>query len=252
MLARQRQTEIVRRLRSEGTVSVNDLARSLGVTCSTIRRDLALLGDRGTVQRVHGGAALRDDADDELPFSVVVTADAREKDAVGAAAAHLVNDGEVVLLDIGTTAMSLARHLRGRRITVATSSLAVVDALRDDAAVDLLLLGGVVRRAYLSMVGVLTEDALTQIHADRAFLGTSGIRSDGRVLDSTRVEVPIKRAMIRAADQVVLLADRHKFPGTGALRVCDMADIDVLVTNEGADEPTLRTCARAGVEVRFG
>jgi DeoR/GlpR family transcriptional regulator of sugar metabolism len=252
MLAHQRQSEIVRRLRSEGTVAVTDLARALGVTSSTIRRDLARLDDRGSVHRVHGGAARRDDADDDLPFSVVLAADAPEKDAVAARAAELVRDDEVVLLDIGTTAMSLARHRRGRRATVATSSLAVFDVLRDDTAVDLLLLGGMVRRAYRSMVGVLTEDALSQVRADRAFLGTSGVRPDGRVLDSTRVEVPVKRAMIRAADQVVLLADRQKFPGTGALRVCDMADIDVLVTNEGADEATLRVCRRQGVEVRVG
>ncbi len=251
MLPHQRQSEIVRRLRAEGTVAVGDLARELGVTSSTIRRDLAHLDDQGSVQRVHGGAALRDDADLGMPFSVVLAADAEDKEAVARAAAAEVSDGEVVLLDIGTTAMSLAQHLRGRSITVATSSLAVLDVLRDDPAVDLIVLGGMVRRAYRSLVGVLTEDALAQVRADHAFLGTSGVRPDGRVLDSTRVEVPVKRAMIRAADRVVLLADRHKFPGTGALRVCDVGDLDLLVTNDGADEATLRTCARAGVEVRL-
>lgn len=250
MLPYQRQSEIVRRLRTEGTVAVPDLAHALGVTSSTIRRDLAHLDGQGSVHRVHGGAALRDDADLELPFSVVATADANDKDAVARAAAAEVVDGQVVLLDIGTTAMSLAGHLRGRSITVVTSSLAVFDMLREDPAVDLILLGGTVRRAYQSMVGVLTEDALAQVRVDHAFLGTSGVRPDGQVLDSTKVEVPVKRAMIRAADRVVLLADRHKFPGTGALRVCDITDIDLLVTNKGADEATLRTCARAGVEVR--
>lgn len=250
MLPHQRQSEIVRWLRTEGTVAVNDLADALGVTSSTIRRDLAYLDGQGSVQRVHGGAALRDDADLDLPFSVVVTTDAEDKDAVARAAATEVVDGEVVLLDIGTTAMSLAGHLRGRSLTVVTSSLAVFDVLRDDPAVDLILLGGMVRRAYRSMAGVLTQDALAQVRADHAFLGTSGVQPDGRVLESTRVEVPVKRAMIRAADRVVLLADRHKFPGTGVLRVCDITDIDLLITNTGANEATLRTCAQAGVEVR--
>lgn len=251
MLPHQRHVEILRRLRNEGTVAVSELARAMGVTTSTIRRDLAQLEDRGSVQRVHGGASLCDDADEDRPFAVVLMSDAAEKEAVAAEAAELVSDGEVVLLDIGTTAMSLAMHLRGRRITVATSSLAVFDVLRDDPAVDLLLLGGVVRRTYLSLVGVLTEDALAQVRADHAFLGTSGVLEDGGVLDSTRVEVPVKRKMIHAANQVVLLADRHKFPGTGALRVCNVRDINILVTNKGADAATMRTCADAGVEVIY-
>jgi DeoR/GlpR family transcriptional regulator of sugar metabolism len=251
MLPHQRHVEIVRRLRGEGVVAVHELAAALGVTASTVRRDLARLDERGSVRRVHGGACLPDDADDDRPFEVVMRSDAPDKDAVARAAAELVADHEVVLLDIGTTAASLARRLRGRQITVAPSSLAVLDVLRDDPVVELMLLGGMVRRPYLSMVGVLTEDALAQVRADRAFLGTSGVRDDGAVLDSTSVEVPVKRAMMRAAEQVVLLADRHKFPGTGALRVCDVGDIDVLVTNEGADERSLRACARAGVEVRL-
>lgn len=251
MLPHQRHVEIVRRLRGEGVVAVSDLAVALGVTSSTIRRDLAQLDERGSVRRVHGGACLPEDADEDRPFEVVLQSDAPDKDAVARAAAALVADHEVVLLDIGTTAAGLARHLRGRPITVATSSLAVLDVLRDDPVVELMLLGGFVRRTYLSMVGVLTEDALAQVRVDHAFLGTSGVREDGTVLDSTSVEVPVKRAMMRAADNVVLLADRHKFPGTGTLRVCDIDDIDVLVSNAGVDQRTLRACARAGVEVRL-
>jgi len=130
-----------------------------------------------------------------------------------------------------------------------TASLAVLDVLRDAPSVDLILLGGLVRRAYLSLVGVLTEDALRAVHADLAFLGASGVRADGEVLDTTLVEVPVKRALIKAADRSVLLAGRHKFPGTGALRVCGIADLSVLVTNGGADAATLRTCGDLGVEV---
>jgi DeoR/GlpR family transcriptional regulator of sugar metabolism len=106
-----------------------------------------------------------------------------------------------------------------------------------------------VRRTYHSLVGVLTEAALSQVVADRVFLGASGVRPDGQLVDTTLAEVPLKRAMIAAAGQVVLLVDRHKFPGTGALRVCGPEDIDVIVTNEGADATTLRNCAAAGAEV---
>ncbi len=239
----------MRRVRLSGATSVHDLARQLGVSPSTIRRDLEVLDRDGTLRRVRGGALAGADPDPDMPFAQVAGIHESDKEAVAVAAARLVHEGEVVLLDIGTTTMRLARQLRGRKVTVVTSSLAVLDVLRADPAVELLLLGGMVRRPYHSLVGVLTEEALRQVVADRVFLGTSGVRRDGQVVDTTLAEVPIKRAMIAAAGQVVLLADRHKFPGTGALRVCGPEDIDVVVTNEGADDSTLRACAAAGTEV---
>lgn len=252
MLPAQRHAEILRLLRTSGANDVADLASRLGVSPSTIRRDLGWLSKRGHLRRVHGGATIRDDADERRPFSQVLGTDAGDKDRVGALAADLVADGDVVLLDIGTTTMQLACHLRGRQITVITSSLAVLNVLHDDPEVELVLLGGVVRQAYLSLVGALTEASLREVRATHAFLGTSGVRPDGMVLDSTQVEVPVKRAMMAAADRVVLLADRHKFPGTGALKVCDAADLDLLVTNLGADAATLARFERAGVQVRCG
>jgi len=249
----QRHLDIVHRLRTEGASSVDELARLLQVSEATIRRDLQRLDAAGQITRVHGGAVapahgIRD-ADLERPFADVATVDLADKRAVARRAASLITDGDVLLLDIGTTTQLLARELRGRRVTVMTASLAVLDVLRDAAGVELILLGGLVRPAYHSLVGVLTEDALRAVHADLAFLGASGVRADGEVLDTTLVEVPVKRALIKAADRSVLVADRHKLPGTGTLRVCGIADLDVLVTNPGADPATLKACSDRGVEV---
>lgn len=171
------------------------------------------------------------------------------KDALAAWCAELVKDGETLLLDIGTTAHRVARHLHGRSLTVITSNLAVYEELQDDKGIQLILLGGVVRRDYRSLVGFLTEDNLRQIHADRLFLGTSGVRPDGQVLDTTAVEVPVKRAMIAASAQVVLVADAGKFPGTGMARVCGPEELDVVVTNSEADAKTCARLREAGVEV---
>jgi DeoR/GlpR family transcriptional regulator of sugar metabolism len=243
VLQHVRHAEITQRVLA-GATSVRDLAAQLGVSPSTIRRDLESLDREGTLTRVRGGARANGDG---LAFARV--ADEHEKDAVAARAARLVQEGDVVLLDIGTTTMRLARHLCGRRVTVVTSSLPVVDVLRADPAVELLLLGGTLRRTYHSLVGVLTEGALRQVSADRVFLSASGVRADGQVTDSTVAEVPLKRAMMAAAEQVVLLVDRHKFPGNGALRVCGPEELDVVVTNDGADEPTVRALTAAGAEV---
>ncbi|WP_345608749.1 DeoR/GlpR family DNA-binding transcription regulator [Pseudonocardia adelaidensis] len=251
MLPASRHGEILRLVRSSGVVSVEALAENLGVSRSTIRRDLQSLDADGALRRVRGGAGCVLAADDPVPFAQVATVAAGDKEAVARVAAELVGDGEVVLLDIGTTTARLARALRGRRITVITSSLAVVDELRSDPVVELLVLGGILRRNYHSLVGLLTEQALREVRAHRLFLGTSGIARDGEVRDSTLVEVPVKRAMIEAAEQTVVVADRGKFPGTGLLTVCGPEEVDVIVTNEGADAGTLAACAAAGTEIRL-
>ncbi len=146
------------------------------------------------------------------------------------------SDGESVLLDIGTTALRVAQHLHGRSLTVVTSNLAVLEELQNDESIELIILGGFVRRSYRSLVGYLTEESLRQIHVDWLFLGTSGVRPDGRVMDSTMIEVPVKRAMIKAADRVVLLADATKFPGHGVARVCEPTELSMVVTEPGADD----------------
>ncbi|MER0245847.1 DeoR/GlpR family DNA-binding transcription regulator [Streptomyces sp. HSW2009] len=217
---------------------------------ATARRDLDALGRAGRLTRIYGGALATGRAGDERPFAAVAVDDLADKAAVAGRAAQLVADGDVLLLDIGTTTLQLAKLLRGREVTVVTSSLAVFDELRDDPAVTLLLLGGRVRRNYQSLVGFLTETSLRQLHVGRLFLGASGVLPDGGVLDSTEVEVPVKRAMLAAAHQVVLLATAGKFPGaTGLVRVCGPRDIDTLITNDTSDPATLAVFREADVEV---
>ncbi|MEU8225007.1 DeoR/GlpR family DNA-binding transcription regulator [Kribbella sp. NPDC048915] len=246
MLPKQRQDRIVRELRADGAGGVKVLAAKLGVSEATIRRDLEQLHAEGRLTRVYGGAL---PVDGDEPFADVAAVHAEEKDRIARRAAELVCDGESVLLDIGTTALRVAQHLHGRSLTVVTSNLAVLEELQSDEQIELIVLGGFVRRTYRSLVGYLTEESLRQIHVDWLFLGTSGVRPDGRVMDSTMIEVPVKRAMIRAADRVVLLADRTKFPGHGVARVCEPGELSMVVTEPEADESTRAQLTEAGVEV---
>lgn len=247
MLTDTRHRAILRQLRQQGDVSVQVLADELGVSPSTIRRDLATLSADGLLRRVRGGGSpVEQDSD---TFDVVDRRCADDKDAVADRAAELVEDGQIVCLDIGTTTARLARRLRGRRLTVITSSLAVVDELRHAPAPELIVLGGVLRSTYQSLVGLLTEQAMAQLSVNLCFLSTSGVNAAGQVLDTTGIEVGVKRAMLAAAERSVLLADRGKFPGSGLLSVCGPEDVDVLVTNRGADPGTLARMAQAGTEV---
>ena len=139
--------------------------------------------------------------------------------------------------------------MSGRSLTVVTSSMAVYEELADDAGIQLVLLGGMLRREYRSLVGFLTEDNLRQVHADWLFLGTSGVRPDGRVMDTTVVEVPLKRAMIAASDRVVLLADSAKFPGSGVAAVCGPEALDTVVTDAPLAQQTAAAFKQAGVTI---
>ena len=225
---------------------MTDLSEQLGVSPATIRRDLVRLEEEGRLTRVHGGA-VADEGDQ--PFAEVAEVRVAEKDAIAATAAALIEDGQSVLLDIGTTAYRLARQLHGRRLTVITSNLVVYEELADDEGIELVLLGGMVRREYRSLVGFLTEDSLRQLHADWVFLGTSGVRPGGQVMDTTVVEVPVKRAMIAAGERIVLLADAAKFPGTGMAKVCGPEDLDVVVTDAELSAAMRLVLEEAGVRV---
>lgn len=247
MLTSTRRSSIVQALQATGEVSVTALADEFGVSPSTIRRDLNALSKEGRLMRVRGGGGAIED--DPQPFHEVAATQAREKEDIGAAAASLVHDRDVVILDIGTTVEHVARNLRGRPLTVVTASLAAVDVLRDDPVVELVVLGGVLRSSYLSLVGGLTEQALSQITADICFLGASGVRDDGTVLDSTSIEVPVKHAILRASERTVLVAADDKFPGSGVMAVCGPDDIDTVVTTKTATSPGLEHLRRTGTEV---
>jgi DeoR/GlpR family transcriptional regulator of sugar metabolism len=245
MLPAQRRQLMLRAVRS-GTAHVADLAASFGVSEMTVRRDLRALEREGKLERVHGGAI---HAASEKPFAETVVERYDAKDRIGAAAARMVRDGQTVMVDIGTTTLQLARHLHGLDITVVTTSLAVYEELLPDEDIELLLPGGLVRRNYRSLVGVLAEDSLRQLRADVLFLGTSGVDAEIAVWDTTMVEVPIKRAMIAASQQVVLLADAEKFSMDAVVRVCGAEDLDHVVTDAPVPATHAAGIAEAGIEV---
>jgi DeoR/GlpR family transcriptional regulator of sugar metabolism len=245
LLPAQRRQEILRAVRG-GQAHVSDLAESFGVSEMTVRRDLRLLAGDGKLERVRGGAV---DSGMEEPFAQIEVERFDVKDRIGAAAAAMVEDGQTVMIDIGTSTLQMARHLHGRRVTVVTTNLAVLEELLPDPEIELVLPGGIVRRNYRSLVGVVAEDSLRQLKADITFLGTSAVDVELGVWDTTMVEVPIKRLMIAAAECVVLLADAAKFSMAGVVRVCGAESLDRIVTDAPVPSASRATLGTAGIEV---
>jgi DeoR/GlpR family transcriptional regulator of sugar metabolism len=244
LLPAQRRQEILRAVRG-GTAHVADLAESFGVSEMTVRRDLSALARDGKLERVHGGALHAG----EPRFSQIEVERFDVKDRMGAAAAALVEDGQTVMIDIGTSTLQMARHLHGRTVTVVTTNLAVLEELLPDPDIELVLPGGTVRRNYRSLVGVVAEDSLRQLKADVTVLGTSAVDAELGVWDTTMVEVPIKRLMIEGADQVVLIADHAKFSMTGMVRVCGPEALDHIVTDAPLPASARSVVDANGIEV---
>lgn len=252
MIAEQRHAELLRMVEAREVIKTSEIATELGVSEMTVRRDLDALTELGLVRRVRGGAmpaAGRHRA--EPPFEQSRRDRAAEKERVGIAAARLVQPGDTVILDVGTTTLQLARHLHGREgLTVVTNNLAVYEELLDDEAIDIVMLGGLVRRNYRSLVGFLTEDSLAGIRADLAFIGISGLSEDLRLFDTTVEEIPAKRVMLRAAKCAVLLADGAKFGGGGLGWVADIDSVDIVITTDDAPRDSLAALVNRGVDVR--
>jgi DeoR/GlpR family transcriptional regulator of sugar metabolism len=237
---------ILDHLRKVGAATVNELAAVTGSSVATIRRDLQQLDKAGAIRRAHGGAVL---GEEDAPFATVVPVNREAKRRIAAHAAEMIEDGESVILDIGTTTLQLARLLHDRQITVITASLAIYETLRDSRSPHLVMLPGDYDPVYRSVSGPLTTECLRTIRADRAFLGVSGVSATGELRDTSMAQVPIKKVIAEVSTETTVLADHSKFPGTGLGRVPLPATVVRLVTDAEVPAPTSTALADQQVEV---
>ncbi len=241
-----RRLRLVRRLREDGRASVDVLARDLGVTPSTIRRDLARLADEGTLVRTYGGAAL---AGASAPLPRRVDAAATAKRAIGGAAAALVEDGQTIAISSGSTTLEFARRLVDRRLTVITNALDVASVLLDRDGIELVILGGVVRPRMHSMLGHLAEIALRELRADTLFMGIGAVDPDHGLMNDSIPEILTDRALRRSARSCVVLADSSKFAQVAPAFVFGLDEVDTIVTDAGADPADVVALRARGVRV---
>lgn len=233
MLAAKRYDVIGETLRSAGVASTDDLARALGVSVETVRRDLVVLERRGALQRVRGGAAL--DATfggEEAPYTERSTSGTEEKRAIGRRAAQLVQSGQTIILDVGTTALEAARALpHDFHGTVATCSLLVAHELAGRREVEVLVSGGRLRGGDMSLSNAQTVSFFTDLRADLAFLGSGGVDAAAGLTDFHLDEVATRRVIIANTARSFVLADGSKLGRIAPHRVCGLADLDGLITD---------------------
>jgi len=244
-LADARRAGIEEMLRLAGSVSVAEVEARFGVSSMTARRDLAQLERQGVARRTHGGAVLPSITSHEDSFGSRLKQAAAAKHRLGAAAAALVGDGESVFLDSSSTAYCAAGALlqRGIRATVITNSQPIMELIcaHPNGGVELVGIGGTLRRLTRSFVGPVATAAVQAHFADRLFFSVKGLGRDGVLTDADPLEAEVKRSMVEHADDVVLLVDRSKVGSRGLSLVGELALVSrVLAADvDGADVAAL-------------
>ncbi len=231
----QRQQEILKVLREAGGATVAELGRMLSVAEMTIRRDLEALEATGVLQRYHGGARLITPSAFEPPIAMRERTNSEGKRAIAAVVAGLIEDGETVILDGGSTGIAVAAALEGRHITVCPLSLRVAWAFEKSTTVELLLSPGSVRRGELSLRGAETVEYLRAHHFDRYILTASAFSLEEGFTEWNVEDAAVKRASIQAARSVIAAVDTTKFGRSAFVEICPLSRADVVVLDRGFD-----------------
>ncbi|MCX8052883.1 MAG: DeoR/GlpR family DNA-binding transcription regulator [Armatimonadetes bacterium] len=245
----ERWERIVDLVESMGQASVDDIARALDVSAPTVRRDLARLQQRGLISRFHGGARPSARALPGFTITQSRRVNPKEKEAIGRAAAALVQLGSCVVIDGGFTAYQVARHIEVPDVKVITNSLDVAQVLATRRDVTLVMLGGEVLVESGTTVGPTAVAQLAELVADVAFLGANAISIEEGLCADMQLTAETKKAMIRTVREVVVVADHSKLGRSALHRVAPTQALNVLVTDDKADPSVLDSFRAAGVRV---
>jgi DeoR/GlpR family transcriptional regulator of sugar metabolism len=255
VFARERQEHIVRIIEEHGRARVGDLASRFRVSTVTIRKDLVVLEGAHRIVRTHGGAIAVDRSRPELSFDIRERLQAAEKQLIGAAGAALVQDGESIVMDASTSALSVARNLKARggwsQLTVITNGLRLASELAGHPGIVVLMLGGRVRWEALSVVGQLGDGLFSRINVQKAFLGAAGFTLDSGLSDATDEEAQIKRSMVAAAREVIAIVDHTKWERAAFATFCPTDKVGIVLTDDAAPGEMVRALTARGVEVRL-
>ena len=248
MQPEERQHRIEDYLQKVEFASLEELAKHVGASVSTVRRDLTLLEAGGNLRRTHGGARIVEPRSDEFIFSARDTHELGEKEAIGRACAALIRPRQSVIIDAGTTCYHVARHLEDVPMQIVTNSLPVANHFASATKVEVVVSGGVIYPRVGVLVGPLAVDAFSKIHADMAIMSAGGITPEG-ITNSHGLLIDIQRAMIQAAQKVVFCFDHTKFGRQSVMPLCGLDSVDTIVTDSRAPDDIVQTLRGRSLEV---
>jgi len=230
----RRSTE-ARLLAKKGFMSLAELTQQLGVSESTIRRDLEVLEEQGLLRRTHGGAVyVKDSGSLRLAFADRETTAAAEKQAIAKAVSQLIPPGRTIIIDGGTTCYEVAKVIAGRRLNVVTNSLPIAALLSGDVETEVTLIGGYLYPRTGVALGAMAEQQLAALHATQLILSCAAASPEG-AFNPNQMMVDVERAMMQIADEVILAVDHTKLGMRSVVKLCELDEVDVIVTDSGLD-----------------
>jgi DeoR family transcriptional regulator, fructose operon transcriptional repressor len=248
MLTGARRNRLIEMVRLHGFASLPELAKELGVSESTLRRDLERLEEQGPIRRIHGGALYAGDSPKLPHFDARQSAQWGLKKAIARRALVLVEDGDTLLLDGGSTTYELARLLVGQPLHVVTISLPVANLFARDTNSDLVFIGGNICPRTGVAQGPYADAMLAKLRVRKTILSTAGISEEG-FFNNNLLLVETERAMMRAADEVIVVADSTKFGRSSLGHVCALGDVQHLVTDSRLNKKWRTALKTAGVDL---
>lgn len=248
MFQQERHQVIIDLINNEHRVKVLDLVERLKASEATIRRDLQELEEQGYLKRTHGGAMLEISSTLEPTFLEKEIAQLEEKKHIARLAASRVNDGDVIIMDSGTTVAEMVPFIATKQITVITNSVPVISALNYYENINLIVIGGQSRSVTRSVVGAFANQMILSLHADKAFIGTNAIDLKYGLTTPNIEEAKTKESLISISDEVYALIDDAKFNVVSLVKFAKLSDIDAVITNMETTESVLNTYKAEGIQ----
>ncbi len=236
-------------VKQKNTVMIRELSKSLNVSTNTIRRDLANLEKQGLLRRTHGGAVFVD-SNQSMPYETRSREGLTEKEKIGRKAATLVRASGTVIIDAGTTTRQLALYLKGiSRLTVLTNSLEIAEILSQNPNIIVIVSGGILQVSSRHLIGMPAEQFFSRIRVDQLFTSANAISLEEGLLSSNLHIVPIKRKMIEAAKETIIIADSSKFNQTGIGLIGPLSAAQKLITDTGIAPEVADRIRAMGIEL---
>jgi DeoR family transcriptional regulator of aga operon len=246
----ERHQQILDLLKREGKVAVVELCDKLNVSSVTIRKDLNLLETKNLLFRTHGGATQSNPYTTDRHVSEKEKMHSAEKMDIGTAAAGMIQEDDCIIIGSGTTVQFLARAIRpAGKLTVITAALNVATELNQHADIEILVLGGILRKSSSSGTGIYAEKMLEDFSCSKLFLGVDGIDLEFGITTTHVMEAQLNRKMIDAAQKTIILTDSSKFGKRGFGRICGLEEVDQIITDKGISEHMLEKLKGMGIEV---
>lgn len=237
----QRQQQILEYLQSKKSITIRKAAEIFMVSEATVRRDLDELASTGKIERTHGGAVIHTGTGFEWQHAEKMQEMIPEKKRIAIAAKKLIEDGDSLFLDTGTTTYLLAEELKEKkRLTVVTNNLDIAYTTELDATSTMIITGGIRRDGYSSLVGDIAADLVRKLNVDVSFIGADAVSVGNGVFNTNFNEIGIKKSGIESGKRKVLLADSSKFSRKALAKICDLQEFDIIITDSGIDEAQLK------------